>query len=149
MLKSIIGSILLFTCSSLSAQHIVVRKPDQLPAPPTVETKDTFKFAGKNTYKTLILPKKRKIDEMITECDFTSDPDKVPQLPYVTNYVDSEIVKVLKEKYKGRLYSITGLVSNVKDEQHFKLRVCKKGKLEPEYVNEKGIVIENPTLDPF
>jgi len=104
---------------------------------------------GRNSTKTLVLPKIRKIDEMITECDFTSDPDKVPQLPYVTNYVEPEIVKFLKEKYKGRLYSITGLVSNVPNEQHFKLRVCKKGKLEPEYVNEKGIVIENPTLDPF
>ena len=149
---------------SLSAQHIVVRTPDRLPVDPAPQAKpkdtlivvkkqpskqaDTSGDSRRKNFTMKSMPIKRKIDEFITECDFRSQPDKVPQLPYVTNFVEPAIIDMLKKKYEGKLYSITGLVSNT-DEQHFKLRVCRKGKLEVEYVNEKGTVIENPTLDTF
>ena len=146
-------AILIFVVLSLSSfgQHIVrhrdyVPLPDQrkavvqIKAPPVEIKKDTVKEIVVETPKT----KKRNANELITECDFTSHPDKVPQLPYTTNLVDAGMKKRLKEKYEGRLYSITAIEAG-NNQQNYKLRVCIKGKLQIEYVNEDGKVIDDPT----
>ena len=138
--------------SSLFAQHIV-RHRDYVPLPdvrkPAVQKKPVVAEINKDTVEKVIaeLPpkiKKKNSNELITDCDFTSQADKMPQLPHVTNYIDPSIVKKLKAKYEGRLYSITGLEAG-NSQQNYKLRVCIKGKLQIEYVNEDCKVIDDPT----
>ena len=71
-------------------------------------------------------------------------PDRCPALsgsvPVLTNYVPLEIVRKLKEKYEGHLYSITSLkVAN--DKLQYKMKVCVKGEIKFEYADETGIII--------
>ncbi len=80
-------------------------------------------------------------------CNLLSDPTVAPQLPFIINRVLPEMVKMLKEKYAGHLYSITGL--NMMDERlKFKLKICDKnnGKFRSEYLDKDGNVIDDPDL---
>ena len=151
MLKTFAVLILGMLSFSLYGQHIV-RHKDYVPLPdlrkPAVQIKSPAPEIKKDTVKEILVEtpktKKRNANELITECDFTSHPDKVPQLPYTTNLVDPGMKKRLKEKYEGRLYSITAIEAG-NNQQNYKLRVCIKGKLQIEYVNEDGKVIDDPT----
>ena len=157
---------LFFLCSSSYAQHIITHKPyvtlpdnnKPKPAPQkaviVAEVKtDTIKAIVPEEKKDTVIaeipkPVKKNSHELITDCDFSSQADRVPQLPYITNYVDPAMVKKLKEKYPGKLYSITGLEAG-NHQQNYKCRVCIKGKLQIEYVNEDGKVIDDPTPETF
>ncbi len=92
-------------------------------------------------------PKRKYIEEQ-NNCNLLSDPKIAPQLPIVINNVPSEMVKNLKEKYEGRLYSITTL--NMTDDRlKYKLKICDKdnGKFRSEYLDIDGNVINNPNLE--
>lgn len=91
-------------------------------------------------------PGKPYIEEQ-NMCNLLSDPGVAPQLPLVINKVSPEMIKMLKERYTGRLYSITGL--NMIDERlKFKLKICDKdnGKFRSEYLDKEGNVINDPDL---
>ena len=144
--------IVLLTNYSSHAQHIITHK-DYVTLPdnnkPAPQKKPVVATVKKDSVVTEIpKPVKRNSNELITDCDFSSQADKVPKLPYITNYVDAGMVKKLKEKYPGKLYSITGLEAG-NNQQNYKLRVCIKGKLQIEYVNEDGKVIDDPTPETF
>ena len=152
MLKIILAFFLIIISFTSFGQHIVIHK-EYAPLPenkkPAPKKNPIIAETKKDTVKiiTAEIPKKKKnSNELITECDFTSQPDKVPQLPYTTNLVDPAMIKKLKAKYEGRLYSITAIEAG-NNQQNYKLRVCIKGKLQIEYVNEDGKEIDDPTLD--
>lgn len=91
---------------------------------------------------------KRKMPELITGCKLSSDTDKVAKLPIVINDVPAEVVAKLKERYKNRIYSITGL--NMLDVRlKLKLRICDKDgdKFRIEYLDKDGNVVKDPNLD--
>ncbi|MGI8581307.1 MAG: hypothetical protein ACR2KX_03910 [Chitinophagaceae bacterium] len=91
-------------------------------------------------------PRKPYIEEQ-NMCNLLSDPAVAPQLPLIINKVSPEMVKMLKERYAGHLYSITGL--NMMDERlKFKLKICDKnnGKFRSEYLDKDGNVIDDPNL---
>ncbi len=91
-------------------------------------------------------PRKQYIEEQ-NMCNLLSDPGVAPQLPLIINKVSPEIVKMLKERYTGRLYSITGL--NMIDERlKFKLKICDKdnGKFRSEYLDKDGNAVNDPDL---
>lgn len=92
-------------------------------------------------------PKKPYVEEQ-NVCNLVSRPELAPQLPLVINNVKPEMVALLKERYKGRLYSITGL--NMIDERlKFKLKICDKdnAKFRSEYLDKDGKVVNDPDLD--
>ena len=92
-------------------------------------------------------PKKPYVEEQ-NMCNLMSRPGVAPQLPLIMNKVSPEMVKMLKERYTGRLYSITGL--NMIDQRlKFKLKICDKdnGKFRSEYLDKDGNVINDPDLD--
>jgi hypothetical protein len=92
-------------------------------------------------------PTRKYIEEQYM-CNLLSRPDVVPQLPIIINNVSPETVKKLKEKYEGRLYSITTL--NMTDDRlKYKLKICDKdnGKFRSEYLDIDGNVINNPNLE--
>ena len=91
-------------------------------------------------------PRKPYIEEQ-NMCNLLSDPGVAPQLPLIINKVSPEIVKMLKKRYTGRLYSITGL--NMIDERlKFKLKICDKdnGKFRSEYLDKDGNAVSDPDL---
>ena len=58
------------------------------------------------------------------------------------------MIKMLKERYKGRLYSITGL--NMIDQRlKFKLKLCDKNnaKFRSEYLDKDGNIVTDPDFD--
>ena len=92
-------------------------------------------------------PKKPYVEEQ-NMCDLMSKPEVAPTLPLVINNVSPEMVKMLKERYKGRLYSITGL--NMFDERlKYKLKICDRnqGKFRSEYLDKDGNVVNDPDFD--
>jgi hypothetical protein len=92
-------------------------------------------------------PKKPYVEEQ-NMCDLMSRPEVAPTLPLVINKVAPEMVAMLKARYKGRLYSITGL--NMRDERlKFKLKVCDRnlGKFRSEYLDKDGNVVTDPDFD--
>ncbi len=92
-------------------------------------------------------PKKLYVEEQ-NFCDLLSRPELAPQLPLVINNVSPKMVKMLKERYKGRLYSITGL--NMFDQRlKYKLKVCDRdqGKFRSEYLDKDGKVVKDPDFD--
>jgi hypothetical protein len=92
-------------------------------------------------------PKKPYVEEQ-NMCDLMSRPEVAPTLPLVINKVSPEMVKMLKARYEGRLYSITGL--NMIDVRlKFKLKICDKdqGKFRSEYLDKDGNVVKDPDLD--
>ncbi len=113
---------------------------------PVVLKKDTSKIISGVVYNKNIRPRKPYIEEQ-NMCNLLSDPGVAPQLPLVINKVSPELVKMLKERYSGRLYSITGL--NMIDERlKFKLKICDKnnGKFRSEYLDKDGNVINDPDM---
>ncbi len=91
-------------------------------------------------------PRKPWVEEQ-NLCNLVSRPELAPQLPLVINNVRPEMVALLKERYKGRLYSITGL--NMIDERlKYKLKICDKdnAKFRSEYLDKDGNVVKDPGL---
>ena len=81
-------------------------------------------------------------------CDLLSKPEVAPTLPLVINNVSPKMVAMLKKRYAGRLYSITGL--NMFDERlKYKLKICDKdlGKFRSEYLDKDGNVVTDPDFD--
>lgn len=104
----------------------------------------------KNTRDTdaIIKPLTKVNDEEQYMCNFLSRPEVAPQLPIVINNVPAEMIKNLKDKYDGRLYSITAL--NMTDARlKYKLKICDKdkGKFRSEYLDIEGNIINDPDLD--
>lgn len=94
-------------------------------------------------------PKKPYVEEQ-NMCDLMSKPEVAPTLPLIVNNVSPEMVKMLKARYKGRLYSITGL--NMMDERlKFKLKVCDRdqAKFRSEYLDKDGNVVNDPDFDHY
>lgn len=92
-------------------------------------------------------PKKPYVEEQ-NICNLVSRPELAPQLPLVINNVKPEMLSLIKERYKGRLYSITGL--NMIDERlKFKLKICDKdnAKFRSEYLDKDGNIVNDPDLD--
>lgn len=90
----------------------------------------------------------KKMPELITGCKLSSPPGQASQLPVIINNVSPEMVAKLKERYKGRLYSITGL--NMIDVRlKLKLRICDNdgGNFRIEYLDKDGNVVHDAKLD--
>lgn len=92
-------------------------------------------------------PKKPYVEDH-NICDLTSKPDAIPQLPLIINNVSDEMIKMLKERYKGRLYSITGL-NMIDPRLKYKLKLCDKNnaKFRSEYLDKDGNVVNDPDFD--
>ena len=92
-------------------------------------------------------PKKPYVEEQ-NICDLTSRPELAPQLPLVINNVSPEMIKMLKERYKGRLYSITGL-NMIDPRLKYKLKLCDKNnaKFRSEYLDKAGNIVTDPDFD--
>jgi hypothetical protein len=92
-------------------------------------------------------PKKPYVEDH-NICNLVSGPNQAPQLPLIINNVSPPMIALLKERYKGRLYSITGL--NMIDERlKFKLKLCDKdnAKFRSEYLDKDGNVVNDPDFD--
>ena len=92
-------------------------------------------------------PKKPFVEEQ-NMCDLMSKPEVAPTLPLVINNVSPEMIKMLKARYQGRLYSITGL--NMFDERlKYKLKICDRNqaKFRSEYLDKEGKVVTDPDFD--
>lgn len=113
--------------------------------PPPVDT--PLVLEGKEPFKMKPKLKKPYVEEQ-NMCNLMSRPEVAAQLPLVLNRVIPEMLKMLKERYKGRLYSITAL--NMIDQRlKFKLKICDKnnGKFRSEYLDQDGNVVNDPALD--
>lgn len=81
---------------------------------------------------------------IINSVAFHEWPDLCPGLsgsiPVLNNYVPTEILVILKEKFKGHLYSISSYKGQ-ENKQEYKLKVCADGMIKYEYANAKGNVI--------
>lgn len=116
---------------------------------PVVIEEDTSKafIKSKAAFTMNPRPKKPYVEEQ-NMCDLMSRPELAPQLPLVINNVSDAMIKILKERYKGRLYSITGL--NMMDERlKYKLKICDRdqAKFRSEYLDKDGKVINDPDFD--
>ncbi len=131
-------TLLLIVAGNISvAQHIRYIDKKKL----AVIKEDTSKAFAMNP-----LPKKIYVEEQ-NYCNLLSDPKSAPNLPLVINKVSVEMVKNLKERYTGHLYSITGL--NMIDKRlKYKLKICDKnnGKFRSEYLDQDGNIIKDPDL---
>jgi len=71
-------------------------------------------------------------------------PDLCPGLsgsiPVLNNYVPKEILLILKEKFKGHLYSISSYKGQ-DGRQEYKLKVCADGMIKYEYANAMGNIL--------
>ena len=110
------------------------------------DTSETF-VKSKAAFTMNPRPKKPYVEEH-NICDLTSRPELAPQLPLVINNVTPEMVKMLKERYKGRLYSITGL-NMIDPRLKFKLKLCDKNnaKFRSEYLDKDGKIVTDPDFD--
>ena len=151
------------------SENKVVPKPDNTvkvtPPPPVVEEKrvipkdtvartvvikeDTSRGFIKTKAAFTMNPRPKKpYVEPQNMCDLMSKPEVAPTLPLVINNVAPEMVKMLKERYKGKLYSITGL--NMFDQRlKYKLKICDKNmaKFRSEYLDKDGNVVNDPDFD--
>ena len=124
---------LIVSIYSVTAQRIQYRDKSK-PAEKVVLTEDSGK-AFKIPPVTIDPPQKKPYVEEQNMCNLTSRPGVASQLPLIINKISPEMVKMLKERYTGRLYSITGL--NMIDQRlKFKLKICDKdnGKFRSEYL---------------
>lgn len=116
---------------------------------PFVVIHDTSKAFKKNKAALTMNPRPKKpYVEDQNMCDLMSKPEVAPTLPLIINNVSDDMVKMLKARYKGRLYSITGL--NMRDERlKFKLKVCDRdqAKFRSEYLDKDGNIINDPDFD--
>ncbi|MDQ6755298.1 MAG: hypothetical protein M3004_00025 [Bacteroidota bacterium] len=134
-----------------TSDTVVVNKPVVIK--PT-ETKDTaVSLSTASLSRNANMPgiiRNKKMPELITGCNLSAPPDKMPQLPIVINDVAPELVAKLKERYKNRIYSITGL--NMIDVRlKLKLKICDKdgAKFRIEYLDKDGNIVNDPNLDYF
>jgi len=166
MIKS---ALVIFLCISFNfsfAQHIqyrdkkkpVTKTEDPIPQPVpvpdnTVKVTPAIVDSSKTLTKSRAAftmnprPKKPYIEEQ-NMCDLMSRPELAPTLPLVINKVSPEMVAMLKARYEGRLYSITGL--NMFDKRlKFKLKICDRnlGKFRSEYLDKDGKVVNDPDFD--
>lgn len=166
-IRIIITLLLIIPVYNSSAQHIQYRHklkssvqsvPENIiiPVPDTtiktiavVITKDTPETFIKSRAAITKNPRHKKpYDEPQNMCNLLSRPELAPKLPLVVNQVSPEMVKLLRERYEGRLYSITGL--NMMDERlKYKLKICDKdnGKFRSEYLDKDGKVVSDPDFD--
>ena len=118
-------------------------------AKPVVIKEDTSKAFTKSraAFTMNPRPKKNYVEDQ-NMCNLLSRPELAPQLPLVINNVSPEMVKKLKKRYEGRLYSITGL-NMIDDRLKYKLKICDKdnGKFRSEYLDKDGNIINDPDLD--
>lgn len=81
---------------------------------------------------------------IINSIVFHEWPDLCPGLsgsiPVLNNYIPKVILLILKEKFKGHLYSISSY-KGPDNKQEYKLKVCEDGMIKYEYANAKGNVI--------
>jgi hypothetical protein len=120
-----------------------------IPPKPVVIKQDTGRSIKKSRAALTMNPRPKKpyVEEQ-NMCDLMSKPEVAPTLPLVINKVAPEFVAMLKARYKGRLYSITGL--NMKDERlKYKLKVCDRnlGRFRSEYLDKDGKVVTDPDFD--
>jgi len=171
MKKGIFYLLFILVSYNLPAQHIQYRdkrKPVPAQVPPSVEKQQvpvperTVKITPppvikEDTAQSLIKsksaftmnprPKKPYVEEQ-NMCNLMSKPEIAPQLPLIINNVSEKMIAMLKERYKGRLYSITGL--NMFDQRlKFKLKICDKdnAKFRSEYLDIDGNVVNDPDFD--
>lgn len=147
--------------TTTNSQHNPIPVPDKTikvtttkPLKDTIEKpvaikEDTSQNFKKNKSKITInaKPKKQYVEDQ-NMCNLMSRPEVAPTLPLIINNVSPEMIAVLKERYKGRLYSITGL--NMIDVRlKYKLKICDKdqGKFRSEYLDKDGKVVNDPDLD--
>ena len=165
-MKIIITLLLIIPAYISNAQHIqyrdkrkpVAKTEDHVPQPIPAPNK-TIKVTSAVTDTTKVLtksraaftmnprPKKPYVEEQ-NMCDLMSRPELAPTLPLVINKVSPEMVAMLKARYEGRLYSITGL--NMFDERlKYKLKICDRnlGKFRSEYLDKEGKVVNDPDFD--
>lgn len=117
------------------------------PPPPIKEDTAQTIVISKAAFTMNPRPKKPYIEEQ-NMCDLMSKPDIAPQLPLIINNVSEAMVKMLKERYKGKLYSITGL--NMMDQRlKYKLKICDRNmaKFRSEYLDKDGNVVNDPDFD--
>jgi hypothetical protein len=166
MIKSVLAILLCISFNYSFAQHIqyrdkkkpVVKTEDPIPQPIPVPDKtikvtpaiaDSSKTFTKSRAALTINPRPKKpyVEEQ-NMCNLMSRPEIAPQLPLVINKVSPEMVKVIKERYAGRLYSITGL-NMIDGRLKFKLKICDKdnGKFRSEYLDKDANVVKDPDLD--
>ena len=71
-------------------------------------------------------------------------PDLCPGLsgsiPVLNNYVPKELLLILKEKFRGHLYSISSYKGQ-DSRQEYKLKVCADGMIKFEFADAKGSII--------
>ena len=166
MIKSALAILLCISFNFSFAQHIqyrdkkkpVTKTEDPVPQPIPVPDKtikvtpavaDSSKALTKSRAAFTMKPRPKKpyVEEQ-NMCDLLSRPELAPNLPIVINKVSPEMVKMLKTRYQGRLYSITGL--NMMDERlKFKLKICDRdqGKFRSEYLDKDGNVVSDPDFD--
>lgn len=129
---------------------VVVPKKDTI-AKPVAIVKDTSSGFTKTKAAFTLNPRPKKpyVEEQ-NMCDLMSRPEVAPTLPLVINNVSPEMVQMLKARYKGKLYSITGL--NMMDPRlKFKLKICDQnlGKFRSEYLDKDGKVVTDPDFDDY
>jgi hypothetical protein len=129
---------------------VVVPKKDTVAAPVAI-VKDTSNGFTKTRAAFTMNPRPKKpyVEEQ-NMCDLMSRPEVAPTLPLVINNVSPEMVQMLKARYNGRLYSITGL--NMMDPRlKYKLKICDRnqGKFRSEYLDKDGNVVTDPDFDDY
>lgn len=126
---------------------VKITPPD--PVAKTVIVKDSSKAFKKSNAALNMNPRPKKpYVEDHNICNLVSGPNQAPQLPLIINNVSPPMIAMLKERYKGRLYSITGL--NMIDQRlKFKLKLCDKdnAKFRSEYLDKDGNVVTDPDFD--
>lgn len=120
---------------------------DSVAKPVAIKEDTSSASAHKGQFTMNPKPKKPYVEEQ-NYCDLMSKPEVAPTLPLVINKVTPEMVQMLKARYKGRLYSITGL-NMIDPRLKFKLKICDKdqGKFRSEYLDQDGNVVKDPDLD--
>ena len=123
MSKIIFSLLLSISANCVSAQYL--------------HYKDNSRKQQSQPIKKTAEPEKPKEEKVV----YHEWPDCCPGLkgaiPILVTYVPREIFLKLREKYKGHLYSIAGiLVENRK--QAYKLRICEGNDVKYEYADEEG-----------
>ena len=129
---------------------VIAPKKDTVAAPVVVVKDTSNRFIKSKAAFTMNPRPKKPYVEPQNMCDLMSRPEVAPTLPLVINNVSPEMVQMLKARYKGKLYSITGL--NMLDPRlKFKLKICDKnqGRFRSEYLDKDGNVVTDPDFDDY
>ena len=128
----------------------VIPKKDTVAAPVAIAKDTSNSFIKTRAAFTMNPRPKKPYVEPQNMCDLMSRPEVAPTLPLVINNVSPEMVQMLKARYKGKLYSITGL--NMYDPRlKYKLKICDKnqGRFRSEYLDKDGKVVTDPDFDDY